>query len=64
MAPVPIAGADALVFGHGDDAESPIPVPRARSINERAAATNALAITAAHDTPYALESFVITDWSI
>ena len=48
------------MFGHGDDAESPIPVPRARSINERAAATNAPAITVAHDTPYALESFVIT----
>lgn len=63
IAPALIAVADAPAFAHGEIAENPIPVPSASNINDNAAATDAPAITAAHETPDALESST-TDCSI
>jgi hypothetical protein len=55
-APQPIADADAPASAHGETAEKPIPAPKARSASDNAAATNAPAITAPHDTPEEFES--------
>jgi hypothetical protein len=51
MAVHPIAAADAPACAHGETAEKPIPVPNARSASDKAAATNAPAMTAAQETP-------------
>jgi hypothetical protein len=51
MAVHPILEVDAPAFAHGETAEKPIPVPKARSASDKAAATNAPAITAPQDTP-------------
>jgi hypothetical protein len=58
MAVQPIADAEAPAFAHGDTAEKPIPVPKARSASDRAAATNAPAMTAPHETPDECASFL------
>jgi hypothetical protein len=57
----PIAEADAPEFAHGDTAESPIPVPKARRARDRAAVTNAPAAMAGHDTPEVCESFLASE---
>jgi hypothetical protein len=51
IAPLPMAVAEAPVFDHGETEESPIPEPSASIISDNAAATNAPATTAAHETP-------------
>jgi|SRR5580700_214364 hypothetical protein len=56
MAVQPIAEADAPAFAHGEAAESPTPVPNATRASDKAAATNAPAITAPQDTPELFES--------
>src|SRR5579872_7448520 len=53
----PIAEAEVPAFDHGDTAEKPMPVPSASSASDSAAATNAPAKTAAHDTPDECASF-------
>src|ERR1039457_6427855 len=57
MAVQPIIEADAPAFAHGETAERPIPAPNARSASDKAAATNAPAMTAPQDTPELFESF-------
>jgi hypothetical protein len=57
MAVQPIIEADAPAFAHGETAERPIPAPKARSASDKAAATNAPAMTAPQDTPELFESF-------
>jgi hypothetical protein len=54
---IPIAEEDAPAFAQGETAEKPTPVPNARRASDKAAATNAPAITAPHDTPELFESF-------
>src|ERR1019366_1242265 len=54
----PTVEADAPAFVHGETADKPIPVPKARSASDKAAATNAPAITAPQDTPELFESSV------
>jgi hypothetical protein len=51
--------ADAVVpeLAHGETDEKPMPVPNATSASDKAAATNAPAITAPQETPELLESF-------
>jgi hypothetical protein len=41
---------DAPLFDHGEIADSPRPIPSATNVTDKAAATNAPALTAAHDT--------------
>src|ERR1700677_3940657 len=60
IAPLPTEEADAPAPSHGEIAESPIPVPRATSISDKAAATNAPANTAAQDTPDECASFFVS----
>src|ERR1017187_6387036 len=62
MAVRPILAAEAPAFVHGETAERPIPVPKASSASDKAAATKAPAITAAHETPDECASF-LTDVS-
>ena len=59
IAAPPIAGADAPLFAHGDTAEKPSPVPSASKISDSAAAANAPAKTAGHDTPDEYASFLM-----
>jgi hypothetical protein len=54
----PIVVVDAEPFAHGEIADKPIPVPRARSASDKAAATNAPAITAPQVTPAMFASLV------
>src|ERR1700733_6445880 len=54
----PIAEADAPTLAQGETLERPIPVPKERRASDKAAATNAPAITAPQDTPELIESFV------
>jgi hypothetical protein len=54
----PIAEADAPAFTHGDTADNPIPVPKASSASDKAAAANAPAMTADHVTPDECASFL------
>src|ERR1700734_3503797 len=56
MATWPRASADAPAPAHGETEDNPSPVPRARRMSESAAATNAPAMTAPHDTPDAAAS--------
>jgi hypothetical protein len=58
MAVQPTAEADAPAFAHGEITDKPIPVPKARSASDKAAATNAPAITARQETPKLFESSV------
>ena len=44
---------DGLLLDHGETEIRPMPAPSATSARENAEATNAPAITAAHDTPEA-----------
>jgi hypothetical protein len=60
MAVRPIREAGAPAFAHGETAENPIPVPKARSASDKAAAANAPAMTAAQDTPDEWASFLPT----
>jgi hypothetical protein len=62
MAAVPTVEADAPTFDHSDTEEKPNPVPSASRISDNAAVTNALAITAAHDTPDECDSFPPEVW--
>ena len=57
MAPPPTAAADAPLFGQGETAENPSPVPKDKRISDRAAATKAPAATAGQDTPEDWASF-------
>jgi hypothetical protein len=57
MAPLPTVEADTPTFAHGDTEDKPIPVPNARKIRDNAAAVNAPAITAPHETPDENASF-------
>src|SRR5271169_2875903 len=60
IAPLPTAETDAPAPSHGEIAERPMPVPRAASISDKAAATNAPANTAAQDTPDECASFFVS----
>jgi hypothetical protein len=60
MAPLPVTLAGSPLFAQGDTTENPRPVPKDSRMSERAAATNAPATIAAHDTPEALASFFAT----
>jgi len=51
MPALPTVEADAPMFDHGEMADKPNPAPNASRISDKAAATNAPAITAAQDTP-------------
>src|ERR1035437_11064923 len=62
MAVRPILAAEAPAFAHGETAERPIPVPKASSASDKAAATKAPATTAPQDTPDECASF-LTDVS-
>ena len=42
---------DGLLLDHGETETKPMPAPNATNAKENAAATNAPAITAAHETP-------------
>jgi hypothetical protein len=44
------AEAEAPALDHGETEDKPTPVPKASKTSERAAATNAPAITAVHET--------------
>src|SRR5271170_687005 len=60
IAPFPTAEADEPAPSQGEIAERPIPVPRAAKISDKAAATNAPAITAGQDTPDECASFFVS----
>src|SRR5271156_6095350 len=60
IAPLPTAEADAPAPSHSEIAERPMPVPRAASISDNAAATTAPANTAAQDTPDERASFFVS----
>lgn len=53
--------ADGLLLDHGEIDTRPMPAPSATNASEKAEATNAPAITAAHDTPEAVPSAVNVD---
>lgn len=53
MAAPPTTAADDPAFDQGETEDNPKPVPRARRIKDREAATKAPPITAAQDTPLA-----------
>ena len=51
---------DGLLLDHGDTETKPMPAPSATNAKENAAATNAPAKTAAHDTPETVSIAVST----
>src|ERR1043166_2466569 len=53
----PMVAAEAPVLAHGEIEDKPSPTPSASKATDRAAATKAPAMTAAHDTPGAWPSF-------
>src|ERR1035438_9897206 len=60
-APIPTADGVMPEVDHGESDESPAPAPSARRIRPSAAATNAPAATAAHDTAECDPSFFPTN---
>src|SRR4029077_9038452 len=61
-APAPTFEAEAPILDQGEVADKPKPVPNASKIRDIAAATNAPAITAPHETPEAYASFLMAAW--